>query len=182
MDAASVQEARGIAASCLLLAVVLRRRRRLLSSTRWWVRPYFRSRGENGHFKDFQEMRRTDGELHLKCVRLSSRVFDKLLALVVPYLKSPRKYRSRHRAQISNAEKLVLTPQFLASGKSMQGLAIDFQMGHSTVHNIVVEVCNAIWSALAQNYVKCPSSPEEWKSVTDDFYTRWNFPHCLRCC
>ena len=106
MDAASVQEACGIAASCLLLAVVLRRRRRLLSCTRrWWVCPYFSGRGMNGDFKDYQEMRRTDRELHFKYVRMSPRVFDKLLALVVPYLKSPTRYRSRLRAQISNAEK-----------------------------------------------------------------------------
>ena len=144
-----------------------------------YVHTTVRSRGVNGDFKDHQEMRRTDGELHFKYIRMSPRVFDKLLALVVPHLKTPRRYRSRLRAQFSNAEKLVPTLQFLASGKSMQSLAIDFRMGHSTVHNIVVEVCNAIWSALVQNYVKCPSSPEEWKSVADDFYTRWNFPHCL---
>ena len=120
MDAASVQEACGIAASCLLLAVVLCRRRRLSScNRRWWVRPYFRSRGVNGDFKDYLEMRRTDGELHFKHVRMSPMVFNNLLALVVPYLKTPRRYRSRLRAQISSAEKLVLTLQFFASVKSM---------------------------------------------------------------
>ena len=134
------------AASCLLLAVIIRRRRRqFLPTRRWWVRPFYQVRQQRGGFKEYLEMRTTDTDLHFKYICMSPVLFDRLLSLVQPFLCTRRRYVSARRPHISNAQKLVLTLKFLASGQSLQDLAILYRIGHSTVHDIVEEVCNAIW-------------------------------------
>ena len=168
------------AASCLLLAVIIRRRRhRQFLPTRWWVRPFYQVRQQRGGFKEYLEMRTIDTDLHFKYIRMSPVLFDRLLSLIQPFLRTRRRYVSARRPHISNAQKLVLTLKFLASGQSLQDLAISYRIGHSTVHDIVGEVCNAIWLGLVSHYVRCPSTPVEWKNVASGFYSRWNFPHCI---
>ena len=159
------------AASCLLLAVIIhRRRRQFLPTRRWRVRPFYQVRQQQGGFKEYSEMRTTDTDLHFKYIRMSPVLFDRLLSLIQPFLRTRRRYVSARRPHISNAQKLVLTLKFLASGQSPQDLAISYRIGHSTVHDIVGEVCNAIWLGLVSHYVRCPSTPVEWKNVASGFY------------
>ncbi|XP_065193049.1 uncharacterized protein LOC135824248 [Sycon ciliatum] len=124
-------------------------------------------------------MRRSDSELHFKYVRMSPSVFDKLLSKIKPHLRKRSRRAARSRPEMSDTCKLVVTLKYLASGQSMQELAIAFRMGHSIVHYVVVEVCNAIWSGLMEEYLKCPSTPAEWHAVSRDFVRYWHFPHCL---
>ena len=86
---------------------------------------------------------------------------------------------SRIRAPVTNAEKLAVTLRYLASGQSMRDVSIQFRLGHTTTHKIIIEVCQAIWNGLAGRYVKCPSSPAEWAAVAQEFCQQWNFPNCL---
>ena len=52
-------------------------------------------------------------------------------------------------------------------------------MGRSTVCSILKETCEAIWTALQPQYVKAPSSEEEWKGISKQFGQIWNFPNCI---
>ena len=36
-----------------------------------------------------------------------------------------------------------------------------------------------IWDVLHPQFVKTPSSEEEWIGVSDQFYRIWNFPKCI---
>ena len=169
-------------AGCLLLTAIFRRRRRLQATrTRSCsIRPFFQSRMEKGAYKsDILDLRRLDKTLHFKYVRLSPAMFDRLLRIIEPYMPRRRAMRSTIRAPITNGEKLAVTLRYLASGSSMQDLSIQFRLGHATTQQIIIEVCNAIWNGLAEKYVKCPSSPAEWAAVSDEFFSRWNFPNCL---
>ena len=58
-------------------------------------------------------------------------------------------------------------------------LSFEFRMGRSTVCGIVAEVCEAIWMALQQEYVKMPQTEEEWLAISNDYEELWNFPHCV---
>lgn len=61
----------------------------------------------------------------------------------------------------------------------MQSLAWSFQIGLTTVHQIVHETCLAIWECLSDKYLKSPSTEQEWKNISKGFSSIWNFPHCL---
>lgn len=61
----------------------------------------------------------------------------------------------------------------------MQMLAWQFHVGHTTVHKIIKETCQTIWTVLSPLYLKTPSSYEEWEKISRGFWENWNFPHCL---
>lgn len=61
----------------------------------------------------------------------------------------------------------------------MQAIAWIYQVGLTTVHCIIQEVCKAIWEALALTYVKPPDTEEEWLKISQEFNNKWNFPNCL---
>ena len=45
---------------------------------------------------------------------------------------------------------------------------------------IIRETCIALWKILLENnYIKAPSSKEEWRKIAEEFETSWNFPNCI---
>ena len=108
--------------------------------------------------------------------RMSPGRFEHLLSLVGPLIaKEP----CRSRNTVSEAERLMLTLRFLATGDSQQSCSFAFRLGKATVSKIIRETCGAIWTALSKTYVKFPTTPEEWKCIAKEFYNEWNFPNCL---
>lgn len=61
----------------------------------------------------------------------------------------------------------------------MQSIAWTYHVGHSTVHYIIKETAQAIWDALADDYLKPPFCKEDWLHIAEEFYDMWNFPHCI---
>lgn len=53
-------------------------------------------------------------------------------------------------------------------------------MSHSTIRNIVYEVCQAIWEEFNTEHMPFPTS-EMHKIVAEDFFKKWNFPQCIGC-
>ena len=51
-------------------------------------------------------------------------------------------------------------------------------MGVSTARQIILDVCTALWDALASIHMPVPSKVE-WESIAEDFFARWNFPNCI---
>ena len=54
-------------------------------------------------------------------------------------------------------------------------LQYGFRLGKSTVCSILKKP-DVIWNVLGNELVKAPSSVDEWKSISRDFYMKWNFP------
>ena len=48
-------------------------------------------------------------------------------------------------------------------------MSFEFRMGRSTVCGIVRDVCEALWEALQPEFVRMPSSKEEWLGVSRQF-------------
>ena len=60
----------------------------------------------------------------------------------------------------------------------MTMIAYNFRMAVSTARQIIINVCTALWDALASIHLLVPSKAE-WHSIAKDFYVRWNFPNCI---
>ena len=102
--------------------------------------------------------------------------FDHLLSLVGPLIA---KKRCQSRKPISPSERLPVAIRYLATGDSQQSHSFYFIIGRPTVSNIVREACNALWTALNQDYLKAPSTEQQWTDIADDFERKWNFPNCI---
>ena len=45
--------------------------------------------------------------------------------------------------------------------------------------DIIKEMCIVLWTVLQPDYVKMPSTKEEWESISKQFEALWNFSNCL---
>lgn len=109
-------------------------------------------------------------------MRMDKDLFTALLHSVQELIS---KQDTRLRKAIPPAERLALTLRYLATGESFASLHFQFRMGKSTIAKVIPEVCLAIFQCLKSQYMRTPSSEEEWKKVSKEYYDRWNFPHCL---
>ena len=44
---------------------------------------------------------------------------------------------------------------------------------------IFPQVCKAILKEFQQEYLVCPTDPEDWKNIEERFRNRWNVPHAV---
>ena len=86
---------------------------------------------------------------------------------------------TNYRAPISVGEKLALTIRYLATGESYTSLSCQFRVGRSTISKFLPEVCRAIQDEFTREFLKCPTTPDEWKELKREFSIRWNVPHAL---
>ena len=107
---------------------------------------------------------------------MSPERFDHLVSVIGPFIK---KKQCRSRPTISVGERLAICLRYLATGDSQQSQSFSFRMGRTTVCNIIHETCQATWDALCTDYVKVPSSEEEWKGIAEGFQSEWNIPQCI---
>ena len=61
----------------------------------------------------------------------------------------------------------------------MQTTSFSYRVGRSTVCGIIDTTCNALWNVFSREYLRRPSTPEEWININEGFHQLWNFPHCL---
>ena len=69
--------------------------------------------------------------------------------------------------------------RYLASGESQQSLSFSYRLGRTTVCHAVRDTCKAIWKVLSDDYLRPPSTKEEWAPISQDFQDLWNLPHCI---
>ena len=65
------------------------------------------------------------------------------------------------RKSIPVTKRLVITLRYLAEGCLQQVLSLSFRDGKSTASKILKEVCEALYTVLATNYLRPPSTEEE---------------------
>ena len=106
---------------------------------------------------------------------MSPERFEHLLSLVGPFIA---KKHCRSRKPISEAERLMVTLRYLATGDNQLSQSLSFRVGTSTVSKLLRETCEAIWVALQSKYLKTPSTTTEWLRIAREFEEEWNFPSC----
>ena len=73
---------------------------------------------------------------------------------------------------------LPVPHRYLATGDAITTIAYNFRIGVSTARQIILDVCTAIWDALA-SYI-CQSLPQlSGILLLMIFFMRWNFPNCI---
>lgn len=107
--------------------------------------------------------------------RMSRDEFDNLLDQIMEPLQNQN---TTFRESIPPVQKLAVCLRLLATGDSYQTIAFSYGLGHSTIHAIVQEVCNAILNKLLTVYIPTPQR-NDWEHISQRFWTAWNFPNCL---
>ena len=161
----------------LLLLLIRRRRRRRRERKRIWVRDIFKKRLQLGEYHSLiNEMRLTDHQSFYRYFHMSPERFAHLLSLVGPAIT---RQTTSFRQPIHADERLAITLRYLVTGDSMQTISFSYRVGHSTICGIIDSTCDALWNVLSCEYLRRPSTPEEWIKISEGFQQLWNFPHCL---
>ncbi|KAK4305607.1 hypothetical protein Pmani_022575 [Petrolisthes manimaculis] len=108
--------------------------------------------------------------------RMHRKNFAELLELVSPLIKNQD---TKMRKAVSPAQRLSITLPYLATGKSRRSLEFQYRTSHCLISSIIPETCDAIFTSLKKDYLKLPTSSEEWQQVASVFSSVWNFPMCI---
>ena len=65
-----------------------------------------------------------------------------------------------------------------STGASKTDLHYSSRLGRSTIRKIVDECIPAIIEVL-KHEINTPSTEQQWESIIEEFYTRWNMPNCF---
>jgi len=159
---------------CLKL-IRQRERRRERRRRRHWVRPWIQRRPFYGVYEKLMiELRREDPSSFHNFLRMTPAMFDELLDRLTPRLT---KQDTFYREALQPGLKLALTIRHLASGNKYADMKFSWRVPHNTISLVVREVCQAIIDEYLDELMTCPSTPDEWRQVANQYYQKWNFPH-----
>ena len=153
----------------------IRRRRRKRKRREVWVRPWIGRRRQFGLYDQLLvKLRQEDQKLFKNFMRMPPDMFDELLARVGPRIT---KQTTRYREPLEPGLKLALTLRHLASGSTYAAMKYGWRVPHNTQSLVVREVCKAIIDKYMPEVMTCPTTPEGWRAISDNFLQKWNFPH-----
>ena len=157
----------------VLMFFLLKRR---LRRRRFWVHPILQSRFHLGAFEQLYPDLRANPEKFLNYFRLTTDEFDDVLQKIETEIYHQD---TNFRRAVTPTERLSVTLRYLASGNSFTSVAYEYRLGISTVHEVVLETCSALWSKLRYEVMSPPSSEDDWITISRRFAERWNFPNCI---
>ena len=142
--------------------------------TRKWIK----RREEKGYYNNIvQELSIEDTAEYKEMLRMCHHDLLKVLEFVEADI-TPHQVMGGHKV-ISAAERITLTLRFLATGETYKSLSYQFRISRAAISYIIEEVCDAIVKNMAPEFLKVPSSPEEWLTIAQKFEERWQFPNCI---
>ena len=124
----------------------------------------------------YPELRSNPGQFKEYC-RMLPPTFDYVVEAIKPVVE---RATTNFRKPISVEERLMVTLRYLATGIQFRQLAFSFRISRSSISQIVKEVCKAIWTALVVKHMPEPSE-ENFRSIAQGFWDRWQFPNCIGC-
>jgi hypothetical protein len=122
------------------------------------------------------EVEESDESKYRNCFRMSPPLFELLLSKVAAMIE---KKDTNMRCAIPAKVRLMVALRYLTSGGNFRVLEDIFRIHHTTIGKIIPEVCGAIWTALSGDYIKCPTTADEWMKVAQRFEDRWQYPRGL---
>ncbi|XP_016398091.1 uncharacterized protein LOC107731504 [Sinocyclocheilus rhinocerous] len=143
---------------------------------RIWKREFPGRREQPGLSVLQRELEMTDENGFGELLRMTAEEFEFLLRLVGPLIT---KQHTKMRRAISPRDRLSVTLRFLATGKTFSSLSAQYRIGASTISQIVMETCGALYQLMKKDFLKTPSTETEWRAIAQDFESKWQFPHCL---
>ena len=165
-----------LAAAAVKKANKARAMRRRIKRKRVWVRKWLLNRPKYGMYeKLMNQLRRQNVKSFRNFTRMEPSMFDQMVKDLTTKLK---KRTTSYRKPLSPGLKLAITLRYLVTRDSYKSLSYGFRVAPSTIVNIVLEVCQALYEHYHESAFKCPTTAEEWTQVAQDFSDKWNFPHC----
>ncbi|XP_063771016.1 uncharacterized protein LOC134908815 [Pseudophryne corroboree] len=153
----------------------LQKRKKKKKKRSYWSKDWLQSRDTASHSALLPELRENNPDDFRNYLRMSDAGFISLLRAVTPLIQ---KQDTCMRKSISAEQRLVATLRFLATGRSFEDLKFSTAISPQALGVLIPETCNAIVQVLKGEYLKFPTTPEEWKVVAKEFDDFWNFPNC----
>ena len=163
-----------------ILLVRRRRRKRQRRPKALWVRPWLQAERRllyGHHDRLMTELRRGYQQSFFNFLRMPAEMFDELINRVGPRIQ---RMDTHSRKALQLGLKLAVTLRHfkhLAAGDKYPTLQYDFRVARNTICNFIPVVCQAIVDALKDEVISCPTTPDEWRAIADEFLRRWNVPH-----
>ena len=149
---------------------VIRRRRKGRGHRRFWVRPWIGRRRQFGLCTQLlAELRNEDQTSFKNFMRMSPEMFDELLTRVGPRIT---KQNTNYREALDPGLTLALTLRHLASWTKYHSMSYGWRVPHNTISLLIPKVCQAIIDEYKDEVMKCPTTPEEWRAISDKFARR----------
>lgn len=155
-----------------------RRRKKERRPRRFWVRNWVRRRAYFGAYETlmFELEIESPNEDFKEFLRIEPDMFYELVERLTPHIQ---KQRTTFREPICVPLRVAITLRFLATGQNLKQIGWHFRVPHNTISGIIKETCAAIIYEYANEVVKMPQTPADWKKVAEEFAVKWQFPHCL---
>ncbi|KAK4318011.1 hypothetical protein Pmani_010963 [Petrolisthes manimaculis] len=153
--------ANALVATNLLSLMHTRNMKKKKKARRHWVKPWMARKSKNVFNNLLKEMCLEDQQAFYDYHRMHRKNFAEFLELVSP------------------AQRLSITLRYLATGESRRSLEFQYRTSHCLISSIIPETCDAIFTSLKNDYLKLPTSSEEWQQVASVFSSVWNFPMCI---
>ena len=141
-----------------------------------WVEDWLLERETRGSFALLHRELRLHSKLFKKYLNMSVPTFDFILSKIKHRIA---KEDTVMRQAIPPAERLQATLLFLICGIPYSRLQYDTRIHENTLGLIIPEVCSAIYESLRDEFLKTPTTPDEWLKVAVEFERTWNFPNCI---
>ena len=140
-----------------------------------WMRSWIARWEERGAFHQLvKELVVEDSAGYRDFFRLNSQQFEFILKKIAKLIT---KNETLMRPSIKPAERLAVTLRYLATGETFKSLEYSFRISRTLISSIVTECCEAIYRTLRSEYLKAPTTQEEWLAIAKTFEERWNFPN-----
>ncbi|XP_031341136.1 uncharacterized protein LOC116169243 [Photinus pyralis] len=72
----------------------------------------------------------------------------------------------------------MATLRYLATGRSFEDLKFSTGISSSALCQIIPETCKALYQVLKKEYMKFPSTKEDWCKIATSFKNKWQFINC----
>ena len=90
-------------------------------------------------------------------------MFDYIVNRVGPTIE---RKNTRFRRAIPVEQQVAIALRYVATGESYTSLEFRFRVSNQLISSIVPEALSAIYEVFKDEFMKCPSTPEEWKEVS----------------
>lgn len=137
---------------------------------RWWSRDWILQRPVYGQYKGLMaELSAEDPTSYKNFIRVDQHMFEELLNVV---RTRNAKKNTWYRQSIDPGLRLAITLRYLATGDSYKTLMYGFRVAQNTICGIILDVCEAIVAAYAEDAIQIPTEPKQWQAIAEQFATR----------
>lgn len=142
-----------------------------------WVREWIARRPLLGLYDHLMvELCNEDQRAFKNFLRMPPAMFDEVVQRLTPALL---KQTTKYREPLEPGLKVALTLRHLASGARYSDMQYGWRVPHNSISVVVREVCEAIIEEYHDELLKPPQNDAEWRTVTNEWLSKWNFPHVI---